>query len=203
LSRKSLVLYTVGHSTRTLKEFLKLLKAHEIRRLVDVRTVPKSRYVPWFNREKLTINLPKVGVRYLHLPALGGLRHARKDSLNGGWHNASFRGFADYMGTPEFEKGLKTLNALLPKGKTAVMCAEALPWRCHRSLIADAETARGIEVEHLMSPTTQRFHEITTFAVVNKRARPPKVFYPFDNDGKNRLKPSKIPKSKLVNRGKR
>ncbi len=195
MSRKSLTLYTVGHSTRTLTEFLKLLKAHAIRQLVDVRTVPKSRYVPWFNQKKLSLSLQKAGVHYHHLPALGGLRHTRKDSPNGGWHNASFRGFADYMGTSEFEKGLKTLNALLPKRKTAVMCAESVPWRCHRSLIADAETARGIPVQHLMSPTSSRLHEMTSFAVVNKKTRPPKVSYPFDDDGKSRLKSSKISKN--------
>ncbi len=188
MSRKALVLYTVGHSTRTLEEFLKLLKAGAIQQLVDVRTVPKSRYVPWFNQEKLALSLRKAGIRYFHLPALGGLRHAHKDSLNGGWHNASFRGFADYMGTPEFEKGLKTLNSMLPNKKTAVMCAEAVPWRCHRSLIADAETARGIEVEHLMSPTVHRPHKMTSFAVVNKKSRPPKVSYPFDDEGKSQLK---------------
>lgn len=184
MSRKTLILYTVGHSTRTLKEFLKLLKAHAIKQLVDVRTVPKSRYVPWFNKDKLSLSLRKAGIRYSHLSALGGLRHARKDSMNGGWHNASFRGFADYMGTPEFEKGLRILNAKLLKRKTAVMCAEAVPWRCHRSLIADAEIARGIEVKDLMSPTIGRSHEMTSFAVVNKKKRPPKVSYPFDDEGK-------------------
>ncbi len=188
LPKKSSTLYTVGHSTRALEEFLALLKAHAIRRLVDVRTVPKSRYVPWFNQEKLALSLRKAEIRYIHLPGLGGLRHAHKDSRNGGWHNASFRGFADYMETPEFEKGLKTLNAMLPSGKTAVMCAEAVPWRCHRSLIADAEIARGIRVEHLMSITTQRPHEMTSFAVVNKKTRPPKISYPFDDEGKNELK---------------
>lgn len=182
-----MVLYTVGHSTRTIEEFIKLLKAHAIKRLVDVRTIPKSRYVPWFNHDELALSLRKAGVFYRHLAALGGLRHAHKDSANSGWHNASFRGFADYMGTPEFEKGLNILNALLPRAKTAVMCAEALPWRCHRSLIADAETARGIRVEHLMSPTSIRLHEMTSFAIVNKKSRSPKVSYPFDAEGKSQL----------------
>jgi len=171
-------LYTVGHSSRTFEEFLKLLKAHGIGRIVDVRTIPKSRRVPWFNKEELAPALNKAHIRYAHLPELGGLRHSKKDSTNLGWKNASFRGFADYMATSEFEKGLEKLNEMLPTLKTAVMCAEAVPWRCHRSLIADAETARGVQVEHLMSHTATRLHEMTSFAVVDKKSNPPKITYP-------------------------
>jgi hypothetical protein len=113
------------------------------------------------------------------------LRHSKKDSTNLGWKNASFRGFADYMATPEFEKGLEKLNEMLPSLKTAVMCAEAVPWRCHRSLISDAETVRGITVEHLMSPTSRKPHEMTSFAVVDKKSHPPKVVYPAYEEEKN------------------
>lgn len=172
------VLYTVGHSSRTFEEFLKLLRAHGIGRIVDVRTVPKSRRVPWFNKEELAPALNKAKIRYAHLPELGGLRHSKKDSINLGWKNASFRGFADYMATPEFEKGLDKLNEMLSTLKTAIMCAEAVPWRCHRSLISDIETARGVPVEHLLSPTSTRPHEMTSFAVVDKKSKPPRVTYP-------------------------
>lgn len=177
-AKNSPVLYTVGHSSRTFEEFLKLLKAHGIGRIVDVRTVPKSRRVPWFNKEELAPALNDAKIRYAHLPELGGLRHSKKDSINLGWKNASFRGFADYMATPEFEKGLVKLNEMLPSLKTAVMCAEAVPWRCHRSLIADAETAQGVSVIHLMSPTSTRPHEMTSFAKVDKKSNPPKITYP-------------------------
>jgi uncharacterized protein (DUF488 family) len=171
-------LFTVGHSNRTFEEFLALLRAHSIGRIVDVRTVPRSRRVPWFNEETLAPALNKAHIRYAHLPELGGLRRPQKDSSNLGWKNSSFRGFADYMATPEFEKGLLKLNGMLSDLKTAVMCAEAVPWRCHRSLISDAETARGVPVEHLMTATSVRPHEMTSFAVVDKRSKPPKVGYP-------------------------
>ena len=172
------ILYTVGHSNRTSEEFLELLRAHGIKRIVDVRTVPKSRRVPWFNEENLAPALNKAGFRYAHLPELGGLRQPREDSTNLGWKNETFRGFADYMATPEFGKGLEKLNAMLGDLKTAVMCAEAVPWRCHRSLIADAETARGVPVEHLLSPHSRQAHEMTSFAVLDRKTKPPKVNYP-------------------------
>lgn len=181
--KPALKLYTVGHSSRTFEEFLQLLRAHGIGRIADVRTVPKSRRVPWFNKEELAPALNQAKIQYAHLPELGGLRHAKKDSLNLGWRNESFRGFADYMATPEFEKGLGKLNEMLPTLKTAVMCAEAVPWRCHRSLISDIETARGIPVEHLMSPTSMRPHEMTPFALVDRKSKPPKVTYPAAPEG--------------------
>jgi uncharacterized protein (DUF488 family) len=163
--RPALVL-TIGHSTRSLEELLELLEAHGVEHLVDVRTIPRSRHNPQFNRERLARELPRVGLGYTHMPALGGLRHARPDSSNGGWRNASFRGFADYMQTPDFEAGLGALIESAAAARTAIMCAEAVPWRCHRSLIADALYARGIRVEHILSVTRAEPHVLTAFAVV-------------------------------------
>ncbi len=183
-AQKPPTLYTVGHSNHTFEEFLMLLRVHGIGRIVDVRTVPKSRRVPWFNKEELAPALNKANIRYAHLPELGGLRHSKKDSLNLGWKNESFRGFADYLATGEFEKGLEKLNEMLPTLKTAVMCAEAVPWRCHRALISDAETARGIPVVHLMSLTSKKPHEMTAFAVVDKGLNPPRITYPAPKEEK-------------------
>ncbi len=157
---------TVGHSNRPLEEFLHLLRAHGVRLLADIRTVPKSRYNPHFNRENLPGPLAAAGIDYVHLGGLGGLRHARKDSANTGWRNSSFRGYADYMQTPEFERALAELVELDAHRSTAVMCAEAVPWRCHRSLVADALTARGIPVRHIMTPTRADVHKLTSFARV-------------------------------------
>jgi uncharacterized protein (DUF488 family) len=172
-------LYTIGHSNHSLQEFIAILQAHEIARVVDIRTIPKSRHVPWFNSKHLKTALAKEKIAYVHMPELGGLRHASKDSINYGWHNASFRGFADYMQTQEFYEALKKLNELLKdKKKTAIMCAEAVPWRCHRSLIADAEIIRGIKVTDIMSKTSVHQHELTSFAVVDKSKRPIKIYYP-------------------------
>ena len=172
-------LYTIGHSTRTWAEFVGLLKAWRIEELVDVRTVPRSRAFPQFGTKRMAKALPKAGIGYVHLPALGGLRHARKDSTNTGWRNASFRGYADYMRTPEFEAGLDELNALRKRRRTCVMCSEAVWWRCHRRMIADAEVARGIPVRHIMSATVAKGHEMTGFAVVEKRrGRGPVITYP-------------------------
>jgi len=200
-SENKAILFTVGHSNRSLEEFLKLLKVHGIGRIVDVRTVPKSRRVPWFNKEELAPALNETGIRYAHLPELGGLRHSKKDSTNLGWKNASFRGFADYMATPEFERGLEKLNEMLPDLRTAVMCAEAVPWRCHRSLIADAEMARGVPVEHLFSPTSLRPHEMTSFAVVDKKIHPPRVTYPAQAGAKNQPDLPEMPPASPKHRG--
>lgn len=175
---KNSTLYTIGHSTRTLEEFLSLLETFGIKRLVDVRTVPKSRHVPWFNKDTLPGALKSRGILYTHLVKLGGLRHAKKDSPNRGWRNASFRGYADYMATPEFAQGVEALNRLGDKRRIAIMCAEAVPWRCHRSMIADAEVARGIPVRHIMNAKTANPHKLTPFAVVDKRSEPPLVQYP-------------------------
>jgi uncharacterized protein (DUF488 family) len=169
-TKPSITVLTIGHSTHAIGEFIELLNAHEVKRLVDVRTVPRSRHNPQFNREDLRESLRAAKISYLHLPKLGGLRHARKDSINIGWRNASFRGFADYMQTPEFEAGLERLIKLAQTKRTAVMCAEAVPWRCHRSLIADALTARGIQVEHIMTAKSRQPHKITPFAQVRGRS---------------------------------
>ncbi len=159
-------IYTIGHSTRTIEQFLELLKAHGIQQIVDVRTVPKSRHNPQFGKEALAASLEQAGIAYRHLEKLGGLRHASKDSVNLGWQNASFRGFADYMATPEFHAGLDELKALAEKKTFAIMCAEAVSWRCHRSLIADALTIQGWQVLHIQSRKTARPHELTPFLKV-------------------------------------
>ncbi|MGE0116665.1 MAG: DUF488 family protein [Dongiaceae bacterium] len=159
-------IFTVGHSTLPLEEFIALLGAYGIECLADVRTVPRSRHNPQFNADTLGKPLRDRMIDYVPLPALGGLRHARKDSPNAGWRNASFRGYADYMQTEEFTRGLEELIALSRKRRTAIMCAEAVPWRCHRSLVADALTVRGIPVIEILSPTNYRDHKLTPFAKV-------------------------------------
>jgi uncharacterized protein (DUF488 family) len=158
---------TIGHSTLTLETFIHLLQTYEVKQVIDVRTVPRSRHNPQFNRETLPDDLKATGTEYLHMPGLGGLRHARPDSENVGWHNASFRGFADSMGTPEFENHLGELIKLAQHKRIALMCAEALPWRCHRSLIADALEARGIKVVHILDSTHLQPHRMTPFAKVS------------------------------------
>jgi uncharacterized protein (DUF488 family) len=168
---------TIGHSTRTWKEFLELLRAHGVKRVVDVRSIPRSRHNPQFNRETLSVKLRAAKIGYVHLRKLGGLRRARRDSPNMAWRNTSFRGFADYMQTAEFDAGLQRLIKLARQKRNAIMCAEAVPWRCHRSLIADALTARGIRVEDIMSAKTSRLHTITSFAQV----RGNRVTYPLGN----------------------
>lgn len=160
------IVLTIGHSTRTLDEFIRLLQIHAVTRVVDVRTVPRSRHNPQFNKDSLALALEKAGLGYAHLPGLGGLRHAKRDSLNVGWRNASFRGYADYMQTPEFERSLEELIRLSNRDRIALMCAEAVPWRCHRSLIADALLVRGIRTEDIMSPTRRPLHSLTPFAKV-------------------------------------
>src|SRR6185312_7197856 len=149
-----------------LDEFIRLLQAHGVSRLVDVRTVPRSRHNPQFNKASLPRALKKAGLSYVHMPGLGGLRHAKRDSINMGWRNTSFRGYADYMQTPEFEQNLEELIRLAGKERVAIMCAEAVPWRCHRSLIADALLVRGIRAEDIMNPTRRQVHKLTPFAKV-------------------------------------
>lgn len=179
-TRKQEVLYTVGHSTKPIKEFVELLNAHDIQQIVDVRTIPKSRHNPQFNEETLQHSLNKANIEYVHLSELGGLRRTTKDSNNLGWHNTSFRGFADYMGTPGFEHGIKELKKIATKNRTAIMCAEAVPWRCHRSLIGDAmakKTKLNInpwEVFDIMSPRTATKHRMTPFLKVKQG----KIIYP-------------------------
>ena len=159
-------IYTIGHSTRSIEQFLGLLQAHNIEELVDVRTVPQSRHNPQFGQEELAAALQQAGIGYMHLGKLGGLRQSSKDSVNLGWRNSSFRGFADYMATPEFQQGLDELKAIAEKKRVAIMCAEAVPWRCHRSLIADALTTQGWQVLHIQSKKTASPHEPTPFLKV-------------------------------------
>jgi uncharacterized protein (DUF488 family) len=167
-------IYTIGHSTRSLEELIELLQAFEIAVLVDVRTIPRSRRNPWFNKEALPSALAARHIRYVHLPELGGLRQPRPDSPNSAWQNESFRGYADYMQTEGFEAGIAKLAALTSDGKLALMCAEAVPWRCHRSLIADALSARGTVVQHITSKTRAAPHRVTPFA----RVEGARVTYP-------------------------
>jgi uncharacterized protein (DUF488 family) len=171
------LLMTIGHSTRTLKEFIGLLQAHTVSLVADVRTIPRSRHNPQFNKDSLPGELKKAGLGYVHMPGLGGLRHAKLNSLNVGWRNASFRGYADYMQTPEFETSLDELIQLAKQERIAIMCAEAVPWRCHRSLIADALLVRRIRTEDIMSPTRLQIHTLTPFAKV----RGTTITYPAEN----------------------
>ncbi len=181
------ILYTIGHSNHPLQEFLDILQAYEIGQLIDIRTIPRSRHVPWFNKDELKAALKKRKIRYHHLVELGGLRHTTKDSINMAWKNKSFRGYADYMQTRQFFDGLKKLNAFMKEThcntdtkhrNIVIMCAEALPWRCHRSLVADAEVVRGIKVLDIMSKTALHEHQLTSFAVVDRTKRPIKIYYP-------------------------
>lgn len=155
---------TIGHSTRSLEEFIALLEAHSVTRLVDVRTVPRSRKNPQFNRDTFAQVLSNAGIGYVHVAGLGGFRHASPQSSNGGWRNASFRGYADYMQTAEFSESLASLMAQAREQRVALMCAEAVPWRCHRSLIADALTVQGVPVEEIVSRTRRQVHVVTSFA---------------------------------------
>jgi len=185
-AESSSIVLTIGHSTRTLEEFIGLLQKHAVSRVVDVRTVPRSRHNPQFNKASLPGSLKKAGLSYVHLPGLGGLRDARRDSLNLGWHNASFRGYADYMQTPKFEKNLEELVQWAKQDRIALMCAEAVPWRCHRSLIADALLVRGIRTEDIMSPSRRQVHTLTPFAKV----RGTTITYPIGASRGTTKKPS-------------
>ena len=171
---KKPLIRTVGHSTRAVDALIDILDAHGIKRLIDVRTIPKSRYNPQYNREALERSLRDAGICYEHMRTLGGLRHPLKDSRNMGWRNESFRGYADYMQTAEFESALHALGTAAAHEAVAIMCAEAVPWRCHRSLISDALTARGYRVEHIMSAKKSNPHTMTSFARVEGTS----VLYP-------------------------
>jgi len=167
-------IFTIGHSTRSLETLIAMLKSHGIARLIDIRTLPRSRRNPQFNIESLEAGLPASGIAYEHRKGLGGLRHPREDSPNTGWRNERFRGYADYMETREFEAELNSLIAAAESARLAIMCAEALPWRCHRSLVADALIVRGIAVEHIMDLAKRQAHKLTPFA----RVRGTRVDYP-------------------------
>ncbi len=159
-------LLTIGHSTRSIEEFVELLKEHGVKQIVDVRTMPKSRFCPQFNSDSLNESLRKADIGYTHIEKLGGLRHSRKDSTNLGWRNTSFRGFADYMPMPEFSEGLDALTDIARSKQTAIMCAEAVPWRCHRSLIGDAMSERGWTVQDILSKKAPSPHRRTPFLKV-------------------------------------
>ena len=165
LDRESqLIIFTIGHSTRTLDEFIELLRTYSVTLIVDVRTVPRSRHNPQFNKESLTLALKKHNIKYIHMPEIGGLRRPKHDSINLAWKNSSFRGYADYMQTKEFADNLLKITALARESCLALMCAEALPWRCHRSLISDALVVRHIKVEHIISATSCIAHYLNEMA---------------------------------------
>lgn len=171
------VVLTVGHSTRPVKEFIALLKAHAVASLIDVRTVPRSRHNPQFNRDELQAALEAAGIGYVHAAGLGGFRRTHPESVNRGWRNASFRGFADYMQTAEFAENLAGLIERSAHERIALMCAEAVPWRCHRSLIADALVVHGIRVEEIISGTRHQVHVLTPFAKLDGMT----ITYPLQN----------------------
>jgi uncharacterized protein (DUF488 family) len=173
------VVSTVGHSTHPISEFIDMLTGFAIRRLIDVRTVPRSRRNPQFNLEALPSSIAPFGIAYEAVPELGGLRKPRKDSKNLGWRNASFRGYADHMETPEFERALSDLIAGSRASSTVIMCAEAVPWRCHRSLISDALVIRGTAVRHVMGPGSVIPHRLTSFVV----PRDGRTTYPASEQG--------------------
>lgn len=156
-------IFTIGHSTHTIEAFVALLRAHKVKAVADVRTIPKSRHNPQFNEEELKLSLRRARIGYKHFEKLGGLRRTHKDSKNTGWHNASFRGYADYMATEGFADGLEELQEMARVRTVAIMCAEAVPWRCHRSLIADALTKKGWLVSDIMSRTSATKHRLTPF----------------------------------------
>jgi uncharacterized protein (DUF488 family) len=160
---QGLRVYTVGHSTRTADELVELLRAFDVSLLIDVRTIPRSRHNPQFEADALRSTLRRHRLGYIHIPELGGLRHTHAGSINDAWRNASFRGFADYMQSEGFEAGLEKLRTAAER-TPALMCAEAVPWRCHRSLIADALIARGATVEHILGPGRSQPHRLTPFA---------------------------------------
>ena len=157
---------TIGHSNRTIEVFVDLLRANEVARVIDVRTIPRSRHNPQFNLDSLPHSLRAVGIAYEHRAGLGGLRHSLKTSTNTGWRNASFRGYADYMQTDEFADNVNEVVAIARSERCALMCAEAVPWRCHRSLIADALMVRGVRVEDIIGPHGRKPHSLTSFAHV-------------------------------------
>lgn len=161
-------IFTIGHSTRQIDDFIKLLQTYSVEVVVDVRTIPKSRHNPQFNEPDLKQSLRQAHIRYKHLKKLGGLRHTTKDSINLGWHNSSFRGYADFMATVEFSNGLEALTKIASVKKAVIMCAEAVPWRCHRPLIGDALTKKDWVVRDIMSGTSAPKHRLTPFLKVRK-----------------------------------
>lgn len=171
-------IFTIGHSNHSFSEFVEMVESQKLKLLVDVRTIPKSRHNPQFGKDRLKRSLARHGIDYVHLEGLGGLRHTTKESVNKGWRNSSFRGYADYMQTPEFSKSLQHLIALSKRKRLVIMCAEAVPWRCHRSLIADALSVYGYEVEDIFTKSSVRPHKLTAFAKVRGK----KITYPEINN---------------------
>ena len=171
---KPLLVFTIGHSTRTAQAFIRLLRAHGVQRVIDVRTIPRSRHNPQFNRDQLSPALHRARMHYTHMPGLGGLRRARRDSSNTAWRNASFRGYADYMQTAEFDKNLSRCIALARRERVVLMCAEAVPWRCHRNLVSDELLRRRVEVIHILGPGSTRPHTAPPYARFEKD----RVIYP-------------------------
>ncbi|MDQ2734932.1 MAG: DUF488 domain-containing protein [Pseudomonadota bacterium] len=161
------IVCTIGHSNRPIEDFIGLLWANEVAQVIDVRTIPRSRHNPQFNFDTLPATLTALGIDYLHMPGLGGLRHARADSPNTGWHNASFRGYADYMQSADFAENVDRVVALASAQRCVLMCAEAVPWRCHRSMIADALLLRGVPVEDIIGPHGRKPHALTSFARID------------------------------------
>lgn len=185
------VILTIGHSTRTLEDFISLLREYGVQKVVDIRTIPRSRHNPQFNREELADSLKAMGIGYVHMSGLGGLRHSVAHSPNTGWRNSSFRGFADYMQKEEFRNSLQSLIELAKTERLALMCAEAVPWRCHRSLIADALSVRGVQVKHILSSTSLQSHKITPWGKVNGT----QITYPSEELPNNQIRSSKVEKS--------
>lgn len=173
---------TIGHSTLPIDTFLRILRDNDVRTLADIRTVPQSRHNPQFGQKNLEASVTAAGIDYRWYRNLGGLRHARKDSINTGWRNASFRGYADFMQTEEFAEALDELLKAAPHARTALMCAEAVPWRCHRSLVGDALKVRGVEVEDITYSSTGKSrlepHKLTLFA----RVEDGRLWYPGEGD---------------------
>lgn len=171
---KKKIIFTIGHSTRSIEEFIDILKKYKINQLIDIRTIPKSYYNKQFNRAALAKALRNRRLGYRHQKNLGGLRHTHADSVNTAWRNASFRGFADYMQTDQFQQGLEKLIKTAHSKNVVIMCAEAVPWRCHRSLIGDALLVHGIRVKDIYSKGSVKNHTLTPWAVVHKK----KITYP-------------------------
>ena len=175
------IVCTIGHSNRPIEAFIALLKENGVALLLDVRTVPKSRHNPQFGQDQLPISLAEAGIEYRQLPGLGGLRRPLKDSPNSGWRNTSFRGYADYMQTPEFAQNVQNVIDLAATTRCALMCAESVPWRCHRSLVADALLVRGVPVEHIINPGKRRPAKLTPFAMVEGT----RILYPPEDTGES------------------
>lgn len=189
LRSERLTIFAIGHSTRPIDDFIGLLRSNGVERLIDIRTIPKSLHNPQFGADSLARSLRTAKIDYVPMKELGGLRRTRRDSINTGWRNAGFRGFADYMQTAEFRSAIDHAIELARKKISALMCAEAVPWRCHRSLVADALVIRGIEVLEIVGNSLPKPHKITPFA----RVRGTEITYP-PEEGELFAEPPNAPK---------